>query len=351
MIRPFARRIGTASLMALLLATGACSPGNPSQPVNPEPANSQTAPGQPPSSGQPATIKEPATGKAATVQAGDKPMLQIGERTLKVLYAETPAARTNWPQAWPEVAAGLPEMTCVAMDQDSSDSSYGRVWMKGIGYPLDALFIRDGKIVSMSRNMAPCAGSFTKQATATLTTAGTIEPITAPTVKRLVPDEIQVETGGECPVYHLFGSVDYIVSLPGGTADAWNLQVGDAVTPIPVTAKVDPSIVGTWEMAIPAGAYSSGSGNPVISTAGANFGLLTIAADGSYVWLVMGQIVKGQLKAIAPRRYSNRWYQSYSITDGRDTYYFDRQPTWLYQYHEDNPRSDNGVAKGTFKGR
>jgi uncharacterized membrane protein (UPF0127 family) len=324
------------------------------------------------------TPPTPAGATTATASA-ESPRLQVGGRTLRVLLAETTAEHADWPQRWPEAATGLPVDSCVVLDQAGLTDRSGRINARSLRYAMDALYVRDGKIIAIARNMAPCQSGFTKQditprtaesveprtaeavqprtaegvqpttsASAQPASAPGITPVSAAPVQARNVDDLLVETDGGCTTYRLMGSVDYLVELPAGSADAWGLKAGDALTPIPAKANVTAAAVGTWDMQIPGVAYSTGSGNDAktVIAPGASFGRLTIAADGIYTWDKSGTTVRDRLQAIAPRQFSSRWHQSYSIRDDRETFYFDRTPEWLASYKAEDPNSDNAVAKG-----
>lgn len=68
-------------------------------------------------------------------------------------------------------------------------------WMKNTRIPLDMVFIRDGRIVNITHQAQPC-------------------------------------TGDPCRYYPSVVPVDRVIELPGGTAEALSLQLGDPVRPV-----------------------------------------------------------------------------------------------------------------------
>lgn len=116
--------------------------------------------------------------------------LFINDKTIKVEIADTPSKR----------AKGLGGRSFLGQDEgmlfifDKADKH--PFWMKGLSFPLDFVWIKDGKVMDILENIQP-------------------------------PQKGQADSG--LPIYSSKEAVDKVLELPAGSVAKLNIKIGDPV--------------------------------------------------------------------------------------------------------------------------
>lgn len=120
--------------------------------------------------------------------------LQINNAKLKVEVADTQAKRSKGLGGRPTLASGE-GMLFVFQKKDKHP-----FWMKGLSFPLDFVWIREGKVVDLLYNVQPPAPG---------------------------------QTDETLSIYQSIEEVDKVLEVTAGTVQSLNIKVGDTVKLLP----------------------------------------------------------------------------------------------------------------------
>jgi len=120
----------------------------------------------------------------------DHTRIKINETIINIEVADTAAERNR----------GLSSRESLAADSGMlfvfDKPKQTQFWMKGMRFALDMIFIRDGKVVDILRNVPP-------------------------------PEDGQKDD--QLPLYQPVTEIDMMLEVPAGFADSRNIQIGDTV--------------------------------------------------------------------------------------------------------------------------
>lgn len=131
------------------------------------------------------------TQSPSTPQPSPKPVVKIGNNEFKTTIAKTSQERQT----------GLSKHTSLG-ENEGMLFSFGKenvrtsMWMKGMAFPIDIIWINDGKISQISQDV--------------------------PTVPATTPDN-------KIPLYVPHQPIDYILEVPAGTTKQKGIKTGDTV--------------------------------------------------------------------------------------------------------------------------
>ncbi len=179
-------------LVVMLLALAACQAA-PLPAVTPA-VSASTIAAAPSSAASPGPRPAPAanavspTPTASCSPTASQSTVAFLGRTIPVDLAFTPQTRTR----------GLSGRTCLARDTGLvigwDTPTMTRIWMPEMNFAIDVIFVRNGKVIMLVADAQPCV------------------------------------EGGPCPTFGPDEAVDYVLEVPAGSAKAWGLEKGAAIT-------------------------------------------------------------------------------------------------------------------------
>lgn len=135
----------------------------------------------------PQPADEPIKDALAIASPAAGPRVTMGDVSIAVELADTFETRKR----------GLSGRASLAADTGLvlywNEPTVAKIWMPDMNFPIDVVFVRQGKVVGLYENAQPCP------------------------------------PGGPCPTFGPDTPVDYVLEVPAGSAERWQLKVGDSI--------------------------------------------------------------------------------------------------------------------------